>query len=304
LARGRPDINTEFDAALAMEPHMRSNPLHHARLIFIGGGNMARSLIGGLLQRGHQASAIHVVEPNAPLREALQNDFGVTCHADNSNIRTDADCVLLAVKPQVMRAVCEGLRDKIGNAVLLSVAAGITTTQIADWTGSSIVVRCMPNTPALIGVGASGLFAAASVSEAQRALASHLLEAVGIARWIDDEAQMDIVTALSGSGPAYVFYLVEAMSAAATPTRPRAPTPHATSPSRPALVPPACSANPTNPPTHCAAASPHPAAPPKPPSNPCKPTTSRKSSPPPSTPPPNAARHSRQRRADRDRAQR
>lgn len=195
---------------------MSSNPLHHARLIFIGGGNMARSLIGGLLQRGHQASAIHVVEPNAPLREALQNDFGVTCTADSSSIHTDADCVLLAVKPQVMRAVCEGLRGKIANAVLLSVAAGITTTQIADWTGSSTVIRCMPNTPALIGVGASGLFAAANVSEAQRALASHLLEAVGISRWIDDEAHMDIVTALSGSGPAYVFYLVEAMSTAAS----------------------------------------------------------------------------------------
>ena len=195
---------------------MSSTPLHHARLIFIGGGNMARSLIGGLLQRGHQATAIHVVEPNAPLREALQNDFGVMCTADSSSIHTDADCVLLAVKPQVMRAVCEALRGRINNAVLLSVAAGITTAQIADWTGSSTVIRCMPNTPALIGVGASGLFAAANVSEAQRALASHLLNAVGISRWIDDEAHMDIVTALSGSGPAYVFYLVEAMSAAAS----------------------------------------------------------------------------------------
>jgi pyrroline-5-carboxylate reductase len=195
---------------------MSSTPLHHARLIFIGGGNMARSLIGGLLQRGHQATAIHVVEPNAPLREALQNDFGVTCHTDNSSIHDDADCVLLVVKPQVMRTVCEGLRDKIGKAMLLSVAAGITTKQISEWSGTATVIRCMPNTPALIGAGASGLFADASVSDEQRALASHLLEAVGIARWIDDEARMDIVTALSGSGPAYVFYLVEAMSTAAS----------------------------------------------------------------------------------------
>ncbi len=103
-----------------------------------------------------------------------------------------------------------------GKAMLLSVAAGITTRQIRDWSGTTTVIRCMPNTPALIGVGASGLFAAANVSEAQRALASHLLNAVGISRWIDDEAHMDVVTALSGSGPAYVFYLVEAMSSAAT----------------------------------------------------------------------------------------
>lgn len=195
---------------------MSSDFFHHARLVFIGGGNMARSLIGGLIQRGHRADAIQVVEPNAPLRDALQNDFGIRCSADNQNVRNDADCILLAVKPQVMRSVCEGLRDKIGKAMLLSVAAGITTRQIRDWSGTTTVIRCMPNTPALIGVGASGLFADASVSDTQRALASHLLEAVGIARWIDDESRMDIVTALSGSGPAYVFYLVEAMSSAAT----------------------------------------------------------------------------------------
>ena len=186
-------------------------------IAFIGGGNMARSLIGGLVARGHQAHSIRVAEPVAALREALQQDFGVQTFENAPAAAQGASQWLLAVKPQVMRAVCQELAAlaQAGTPLVLSIAAGITATQLDTWLGGSLpVVRAMPNTPALLGVGITGLFANAATSSVQRDAAATLLQAVGPTVWIDDEAQMDAVTAVSGSGPAYVFLLAESMQAA------------------------------------------------------------------------------------------
>jgi pyrroline-5-carboxylate reductase len=188
------------------------------RIAFIGGGNMARSLVGGLVARGHAAADIVVSEPVAAAREALAREFGVRATDDNATAAGDASVVVLAVKPQVMRDVCTGLRASIAGrgALVVTIAAGITTTQIAGWLGAgTAIVRAMPNTPALVGAGASGLYATPDATPAQRAAAEALLEAAGIVAWIDDEALMDAVTAVSGSGPAYFFLLIEALQSAA-----------------------------------------------------------------------------------------
>ncbi|HET8940824.1 MAG TPA: pyrroline-5-carboxylate reductase [Rudaea sp.] len=187
-------------------------------IAFIGGGNMARSLIGGLLQGGAPASAIRVSEPNAELREALARDFAVATHADNALVAGDADVWVLAVKPQVMREVCAGLREiaQIRHPLVVSLAAGIRIAQLEKWLNcATAIVRCMPNTPALIGAGASGLCANTHTSPMQRDQAQSILGAAGLIEWIDDEALMDTVTAVSGSGPAYFFLLVEALENAA-----------------------------------------------------------------------------------------
>lgn len=186
------------------------------RIAFVGGGNMARSLIGGLIARGAQPAQLAVSEPQEGLRRALAADFGVCVSDDNLDAARDAELLLLAVKPQAMRAVCEGLAGKLDNAIVVSIAAGITCAQIQRWLGSAgAIVRCMPNTPALLGVGATGLYATPSTTTTQRAAAEAVLGAVGLCVWIEDESQMDAVTALSGSGPAYVFLLAEAMQDAA-----------------------------------------------------------------------------------------
>ncbi len=184
---------------------------------FIGGGNMARSLIGGLVARGQAADAIRVAEPVEALRAALQQDFGVSC-ADRAATAADGARVwVLAVKPQVMREVCTQLAElaQAQRPLVISIAAGITTEQLDRWLGGGMaVVRAMPNTPALLGVGITGLYANAKTAAGQREGAAALLEAVGPTVWIDDEARMDAVTAVSGSGPAYVFLLAQAMQAA------------------------------------------------------------------------------------------
>ena len=188
------------------------------RLAFIGGGNMARSLIGGLLKTGIAAASISVAEPLAEARHALGREFGVACYADNRLATEAAEVIVLAVKPQIMPAIHAELRDSLlrQRPLLISIAAGVRLDQLERWFGASLpIVRCMPNTPALIGAGATGLCANSRVSQAQKALAQHILDTAGITRWIDDEALMDTVTALSGSGPAYFFALVEAMEAAA-----------------------------------------------------------------------------------------
>jgi len=190
----------------------------HARIAFIGGGNMARSLIGAQLARGVPPAAITVAEPRAEAREALAREFGVPTFSDNAAAIAAADCVVLAVKPQVMHAVCAALAGPLrgANPLLISIAAGVRIAQLERLLGDGhAIVRCMPNTPALVGAGAAGLYANRNVDAGQRALAERLLDAAGIVRWIDDEAQMDTVTALSGSGPAYFFLLVEAMEDAA-----------------------------------------------------------------------------------------
>jgi pyrroline-5-carboxylate reductase len=187
-------------------------------IAFIGGGNMARSLIGGLVNAGLSKSNIHVSEPNADLRTSLARDFGVHVGDDNATAASAASIWVLAVKPQVMKTVCIGLREASARTkpLVISIAAGIRIAQMENWLGGDpAIVRCMPNTPALIGAGASALCANARVDAAQRASAERILVAAGTTAWIDDEALMDTVTALSGSGPAYFFALVEALEDAA-----------------------------------------------------------------------------------------
>ncbi len=184
---------------------------------FIGGGNMARSLIGGLVGRGLDPASIHVAEPYEPLRVALERDFAVNVYAGNASAAQAGSVWVFAVKPQMLRQVAQELAAiaQARQPLAVSIAAGITSAQLERWLGGNLaVVRTMPNTPALLGAGATGLFANARVTESQRESAQRLLAATGITAWIDDEAGMDAVTALSGSGPAYVFLLAEAMQAA------------------------------------------------------------------------------------------
>lgn len=184
---------------------------------FVGGGNMARSLIGGMVARGTPAASIRVAEPVAELREALALDFGVAVFADGRDAVAGAGTWVLAVKPQVMRTVCESLAAvaRPERPLVVSIAAGIATAQLDRWLGGdAAVVRSMPNTPALLGAGVTGLFANARVDAEGRARADTLLGAAGATVWIEDETRMDAVTAVSGSGPAYVFLLAEAMQAA------------------------------------------------------------------------------------------
>lgn len=185
-------------------------------IAFIGGGNMARSLIGGLVARGFAASDIRVAEPVEALRSDLQRDFGVVCF-DNANAAAEGSALwLLAVKPQVMREVCGALaaQARAQRPLAISIAAGITAGQLDRWLGGEVaVVRAMPNTPALLGAGITGLYAN-DAAAARFDQAAGLLAAVGPTVRIDDEAQMDAVTAVSGSGPAYVFLLAEAMQQA------------------------------------------------------------------------------------------
>ncbi|MET1024365.1 MAG: pyrroline-5-carboxylate reductase [Pseudoxanthomonas sp.] len=184
---------------------------------FIGGGNMARSLIGGLIARGTDPSRIRVAEPVAELREGLAGQFGVQVFKAAAEAVKGAGLWLFAVKPQVMRGVSESLADiaQEDKPLVVSIAAGITAAQLSRWLGGdAAVVRAMPNTPALLGAGVTGLFATAQVDDAGRARTDTLLSSAGKTVWIADEAQMDAVTAVSGSGPAYVFLLAEAMEAA------------------------------------------------------------------------------------------
>jgi pyrroline-5-carboxylate reductase len=178
---------------------------------FIGGGNMASALIGGLLRSGWSAEAIHVIEPLAEQREALRTRFGIQAQPAADARLAAAGCVVWAVKPQLFQAAAEPCAAWVGGALHLSVMAGIRSDCIARATGSERVVRAMPNTPALIGQGMTGLFARAAVSAAERARIEQLLLPTGQWLWVDHEAQLDAVTALSGSGPAYVFYLLEAL---------------------------------------------------------------------------------------------
>jgi pyrroline-5-carboxylate reductase len=188
------------------------------RIAFIGGGNMARSLIGGLIRGGAPTASIAIAEPNADLRTALARDFSVATHAQNSAAAKLADVLVLAVKPQTMKTVCTDFREiaQARKPLIVSIAAGIRIDQLDTWLGGNLaIVRCMPNTPALIGAGAIGLCANTVCTAAQRDLAQNILSAAGLSVWIADEAQMDTVTALSGSGPAYFFLLVEALIDAA-----------------------------------------------------------------------------------------
>ncbi|MFV3387063.1 pyrroline-5-carboxylate reductase [Pseudomonas sp. NY15364] len=188
-----------------------SNPT----IAFVGAGNMAASLIGGMRAQGVAASAIRASEPGSEQRTRLQQEHGIATFADNGEAIKGADLVVLAVKPQIMKTVCQDLAPHLApNQVIISIAAGISCASLENWLGQRPVVRCMPNTPALLRQGVSGLFANARVSAAQKAQAEEVLSAVGLALWLDEEAQLDAVTAVSGSGPAYFFLLIEAMTAA------------------------------------------------------------------------------------------
>jgi pyrroline-5-carboxylate reductase len=185
---------------------------------FIGGGNMARSFIAGLLADGADAGSIRVAEPIAVLRDALHRDFGVQVFADNRDAVAGAGCWVLAAKPQVLHAVCETLADLAQSTrpLIVSIAAGVTTQQLDHWLGGMVaIVRAMPNLPALLGAGVAGVYASPQVDAAGCRRAERLLAAAGHVVWITDEGKMDAVTAVSGSGPAYVFLLAESMLAAA-----------------------------------------------------------------------------------------
>jgi pyrroline-5-carboxylate reductase len=190
--------------------------MSHTRIAFIGAGNMAASLIGGLLAQGVEASCIRACDPGADTRARVAAEHGIEVFADNAQAINGMDVVVLAVKPQVMKTVCQALAPHLKpGQVVISVAAGITSTSLNAWLGEQQpVVRCMPNTPALVRQGASGLYATPQVSTTQREQAEQLLSAVGTAFWLDTEQQLDAVTAVSGSGPAYFFLLIEAMTAA------------------------------------------------------------------------------------------
>ncbi|MFK7607735.1 MULTISPECIES: pyrroline-5-carboxylate reductase [unclassified Pseudomonas] len=185
------------------------------RIAFIGAGNMASSLIGGLLAKGFGTSQICASAPSPETRAKVAAEHGIEAFADNAQAIRDADVIVLSVKPKLMKDVCQTLRSSLKpGQLLISVAAGITCSSLRNWVGEQPVVRCMPNTPSLVGKGASGLYATADVTAEQRQQAEQLLSAVGIALWVDEEVQLDAVTAVSGSGPAYFFLLIEAMTAA------------------------------------------------------------------------------------------
>ena len=192
--------------------------LDDLRIAFIGGGNMARSLVGGLVDRGCKPGRITVSEPSPEQRALLAKRVPVRMSEDGAAAAHDADVLVFAVKPQVMQSAAKAVAGAVQakRPLVVSVAAGITTGDLDRWLGGGqAIVRVMPNTPALLGAGAAGLYATAKVSPDQRVTAQALMEAVGQAHWIEDEALMDAVTALSGSGPAYFFLLMECMEEAA-----------------------------------------------------------------------------------------
>jgi pyrroline-5-carboxylate reductase len=179
-------------------------------LAFIGGGNMARSLIGGLTARGMPPAQIIVADPVASQLEALAAQYAVRVTSDNALAAAGADVAVLAIKPQQMRQAATALATTLPpHALVVSVAAGILTDDLRSWCGGLPVVRCMPNRPALHGCGITALYATADVSAGARQVAQSILSAVGTTLWVDHEAHLDAVTALSGSGPAYFFFLAE-----------------------------------------------------------------------------------------------
>ncbi|MGH8172527.1 MAG: pyrroline-5-carboxylate reductase [Rhodanobacteraceae bacterium] len=187
-------------------------------IAFIGGGNMARSLIGALIRGGAHARSIAVAEPDEAARASLAHEFGIATHAANADAVVGAQTIILAVKPQVMRDVCAEIATALGEStpLVITIAAGIRLDQMQTWLGAAMpIVRCMPNTPALIGAGATGLIANSQTNAEQKQRAEAILGAAGRTAWIEREELMDTVTALSGSGPAYFFLLVEALEDAA-----------------------------------------------------------------------------------------
>ena len=186
-------------------------------IAFIGGGNMASAIIGGLIRQGHPAHQIEVVEPWEEARVALQKNFTIQAQATAGPALARAGIVVWAVKPQTFKDAAAQAREHTQHALHLSVAAGIRSDSISQWLGSDCIVRTMPNTPALVGKGMSALYARPGVSAAQCQSVEAIMATTGEFLWVNDEQQLDAVTALSGSGPAYVFYFLEAWPAQARP---------------------------------------------------------------------------------------
>jgi pyrroline-5-carboxylate reductase len=182
------------------------------KICFIGGGNMGSALIGGLLAKGQKPDSVTVVEPLTAARERLATQFGVAGYAQCDAAATRADVIVLAVKPQSLRNAAAVLRPQLSNQLVISVAAGVRLADLSRWLGGyRHLVRSMPNLPALIGQGISGLCALPEVTAEEKRCAETILAAVGDTLWVADDALIDAVTAVSGSGPAYVFYFIEAL---------------------------------------------------------------------------------------------
>lgn len=192
--------------------------MDNIKIGFIGAGNMARALVGGLTSSGVPGKDLYSFDPNPERLQALCQDHAITAAKDNQQLVDLCDVVVLAVKPQAMQDVISALQPaQQPSPLFLSIAAGLRTTALAHWFGREVpLVRAMPNTPALVRAGATGLFANSAVSDSQRDIAETIMRAVGITLWLEDEALLDAVTAVSGSGPAYFFYLMEAMEQAGT----------------------------------------------------------------------------------------
>lgn len=186
------------------------------KVAFVGGGNMASAIVGGLLAGDFRASGIVIVEVDAASRARLASRFGVSTLEKPGAALAHVDAILMAVKPQQMRDAAAALAPHAANAVVISIAAGIRIADLSRWLGGhGRIVRAMPNTPALVHAGVTGLYAAETVAAADRKGADSLLRAVGTTVWVDRESDLDTVTAVSGSGPAYVFYAIEALEQAA-----------------------------------------------------------------------------------------
>ena len=187
------------------------------KIAFIGGGNMAAALIGGLIKRGVAAADLYAIDPNEDARKRNQQQFGIATGAAADAALASFDAIVIAVKPQVAKDVAGALAVHLSaRQLVISIVAGIRADDLSRWlNGHARIVRTMPNTPALIGMGVTGLVALGGVDDAGRALASQVLGAVGQTVWFDNEAKIDAVTAISGSGPAYVFYFIEALQEAA-----------------------------------------------------------------------------------------
>jgi pyrroline-5-carboxylate reductase len=184
-------------------------------ITFVGGGNMATAMVGGLIKNGWPAEAIYVVDIDAEVRERLARDFKVKVAPALDALSATAECVILAVKPQQVRECAQALLRFLGSQLVISIAAGIRLSELARWLGNhQKIVRVMPNTPALERAGISALCATPVVTDDERARAEKVMSAVGTTLWVD-EGRMDAVTAISGSGPAYVFYFIEALEQAA-----------------------------------------------------------------------------------------
>ncbi|MBC7752096.1 MAG: pyrroline-5-carboxylate reductase [Candidatus Saccharibacteria bacterium] len=191
--------------------HPRNSSKSSKIVAFIGGGNMAQALIGGLLAEGTPATMINIAEPVAELRELLALR-SVNVFASATEAASDADVIVLAVKPQIIQTVLQEIAPVVTNKLVISIAAGVTVATLSKGlAGHTRIVRAMPNTPAMVQTGATGLFASTDVDQDDRESATHILSAAGLVLWVDDESMMHAVTAVSGSGPAYFFYLMEAM---------------------------------------------------------------------------------------------